>query len=341
MNECTFGNEHLRLQALQRYDVLDTAPEEAFDRITRLARTVLQMPIVLVSLVDRERQWFKSRQGMQAAQTPRNISFCTHTIQSNKLLMVPDTHADARFASNPMVSGPPHIRFYIGVPLRTREGHNIGALCSMDTKPRELTDDQIEMLKDLARLVMDELELRLLATTDSLTNAMSRRAFHEQAARDLTRCNADPRDLACLLIDADHFKSINDKYGHSGGDLVLQEMVSAWHSELNDSDYIGRVGGEEFAVMLPNTSLPAALNTAERLRRVVEDSKIASSSGEIRLTASIGVAMYGPDATTVENLLRNADIALYEAKARGRNRVISYKGMEAAAETPASHARCA
>jgi GAF domain-containing protein len=145
----------------QRCEVLDTEPEEAFDRITRLAKTVLQMPMVVVSLVDRDRQWFKSRQGVGATQTPRDISFCTHTIQDTRPLVVTDAHVDPRFAASPLVLGEPYIRFYIGVPLRSRDGYNVGALCSTDTKVRRLSGEQINVLEDLGRLVVDELELRV------------------------------------------------------------------------------------------------------------------------------------------------------------------------------------
>ncbi len=137
--ECNIGGEDARLAALHRYDVLDSQPEEAFDRITRLVKVVLEMPMVVVSLVDRDRQWFKSKQGVKAAETPRSISFCTHTIQGTKPLIVNDAHTDPRFANSPLVVGDPHIRFYVGVPLRSRDGYNVGALCSMDTKARDLS----------------------------------------------------------------------------------------------------------------------------------------------------------------------------------------------------------
>jgi GAF domain-containing protein len=162
MTLCNVGGESARLQALRHYDILDTEPEEAFDRITRLVKSVLQVPMAVVSLVDHDRQWFKSRQGVGASETPRNISFCTHTIEDTQTLIVSDARADARFADSPLVREEPHIRFYAGVPLRTRDGYNVGALCSMDTEVREPSREQIGLLEDLARIVMDELELRQL-----------------------------------------------------------------------------------------------------------------------------------------------------------------------------------
>ncbi|NNE84378.1 MAG: GAF domain-containing protein [Alphaproteobacteria bacterium] len=162
-NDPNDPNEVERLAALHRYGVLDTPAEEAFDRITRLAQSALRVPIVLVSLIDENRQWFKSKQGLDTPETARDISFCTHAIQQNEPLIITDALEDSRFRSNPLVTGAPNIRFYVGVPLRTPDGHNIGTLCAIDQKPRELTDDHIHILRDLASLVMDELELRRLA----------------------------------------------------------------------------------------------------------------------------------------------------------------------------------
>jgi GGDEF domain-containing protein len=259
-------HEEARLSALKAYQVLDTAPEETFDRITRLATTVLQVPIALVSLIDRDRQWFKSQQGLAASQTPRDISFCSHAIEQSEPLIVSDATLDPRFADNPFVTGEPHIRFYIGVQLVDRNGFNLGTICCIDSKPRTPTPAQIAILQDLARVVVDGLEMRLLATTDSLTGAMTRRAFLETAHRDIGLAKRHARPLTCALIDADHFKAINDTHGHAAGDQVLRRLVSACIHQLRSSDYICRYGGEEFAIILRETDLDAAFEVAERLR---------------------------------------------------------------------------
>jgi diguanylate cyclase (GGDEF)-like protein len=327
--QCNIGGEDARLTALHRYDVLDTQPEEVFDRITRLVKIVLEMPMAVVSLVDRDRQWFKSRQGVKAAETPRSISFCTHTIQGTKPLIVNDAHADPRFANSPLVTGDAHIRFYVGVPLRSRDGYNVGALCSMDTKVRDLTPEQVTVLEDLARLIVDELELRIQASTDALTGVMSRRAFSEQADREIARAGRYGSALSCALIDADHFKSINDTYGHGVGDLALEHLASLCSKELRISDCIGRIGGEEFAILLPETELGTAIEVAERLRKIIATTPLDVGGGRlIRLTASIGVAAYSQSTKTFDGLLSNADFAMYDAKNSGRNRVASYLGKE-------------
>ena len=149
-----------RLAALQRYAVLDTPAELEFDDFTQLAAQICQTPIALISLVDARRQWFKSRVGLDACETPRNISFCQHALHGPGLLEIPDARQDERFQNNPLVNGAPHIRFYAGAPLITPDGHNLGTLCVIDRTPRQLTPEQRDGLTRLARQVMAQLELR-------------------------------------------------------------------------------------------------------------------------------------------------------------------------------------
>lgn len=156
-------NEIARLQALRQLEVLDTPPEPRFDRITGIAQHLFEMPIVLISLIDSDRQWFKSRQGLDACETPRSISFCGHAILSDAILNVPDATLDVRFADNPLVIGAPDIRAYIGAPLRLESGLRIGTLCLIDRKPRMLDATALADLRHLADWVQDELQRVLLA----------------------------------------------------------------------------------------------------------------------------------------------------------------------------------
>ncbi len=324
MAYCEIDDEEARLETLHRYEVLDTKPEEAFERITRIARTLLEIPMVMVSLVDRHRQWFKSRQGLDISETPREISFCTHAIKSAQTFIVKDTHADPRFARSSLVIEEPYVRFYIGVPLRTRDGHNIGTLCAMDTKVRELRHEQIRMFEDLARLVVDELELRLLAATDSLTGAMTRRSFYERAQLDVERARRYFKSLSCAVIDIDNFKLVNDTHGHASGDRLVQHLVSICKSGLRASDYLGRIGGDEFAMMLPDTSLVDAFDVADRLRKGLAAAALAVSGTPLPVTVSIGIAEYIQPEASLDELLHDADAALYNAKSNGKNRVVCY-----------------
>jgi PAS domain S-box-containing protein len=151
------SDEASRIATLRGLNILDTPPEERFDRLTRLAQHMLNVPIAVVSLVDTNRQWFKSCQGLDASETPRNISFCGHAILEEQMLVIPDALLDPRFADNPLVIGAPHIRFYAGQPLKASNGSRLGTLCVIDSKPRQLSLSELNSLKDLAMLVENEL----------------------------------------------------------------------------------------------------------------------------------------------------------------------------------------
>jgi GAF domain-containing protein len=154
------ANEAARLEALRQYEVLDTESEEIFDDITRLAAYTCQTPIAVISFVDRDRQWFKARLGLDARETSRDCAFCAHAILQDMPMVVPDALADDRFCDNPLVASEPHIRLYAGAPLITPEGFKLGTLCIIDRSPRTLTAEQIDILNLLSRQVMALLDLR-------------------------------------------------------------------------------------------------------------------------------------------------------------------------------------
>lgn len=165
----------MRLAALTSYQVLDTAPERAFDNIAAIAAALFETPMALVSLVDRERQWFKARVGLDATETPRDVAFCAHAIRQDEPLVVPDAALDPRFAIYPLVTGRPHLRFYAGAPVLTPDGLPLGTLCVLDTRPRPagLTDGETAVLVSLARQVSSELEVRrLLAERDRMVDRL-------------------------------------------------------------------------------------------------------------------------------------------------------------------------
>ena len=153
-------NEAKRIKVLWQYDVLDTVPEEVFDELTDLAAHICGAPIALITMVDENRQWFKSKVGVNINQTGRDVSLCAHAILQNELFIIPDATKDERFKNNPLVTTSPKIRFYAGAPLVTPDGHGLGTLCVLDKVPRELTEDQKQALRVLARHVMTQLELR-------------------------------------------------------------------------------------------------------------------------------------------------------------------------------------
>lgn len=154
-------DEEARLQSLQEHNLLDTLPEEVYDDVTRLASEICGTPIALLTLIDEKRQWFKSKQGLGVDETPREDSFCAHTILNpNEVFVVPDARYDERFHDNPLTTGDPHVVFYAGVPVKDADGHALGSLCVIDSRPRELTDEKLEALKALAKLVNTHFRLR-------------------------------------------------------------------------------------------------------------------------------------------------------------------------------------
>jgi len=154
------ANEPERLRALRAYKILDTKPEERFDDLTKLAALICGVPISLISLIDTDRQWFKSKFGLDLQETPRAQAFCTHAIMQPDLFVVPDASKDERFKDNPLVTGDLHVRFYAGEPLAARDGHVLGTLCVIDRVPHTITEEQKEALKLVGRLVIANFELR-------------------------------------------------------------------------------------------------------------------------------------------------------------------------------------
>ena len=165
-------NEAGRVAALEKYAILDTDPEQSFDDLTLLASFICKTPIALISLVDEDRQWFKSRVGMDAKETSRDIAFCSTAILQSDVFVVSDALKDDRFRDNPLVVSDPHIRFYAGAPLINEDGYALGTLCVVDRAPRELAPDQKEALKALSRLVLAQLEFRrnLFLLKETLTD---------------------------------------------------------------------------------------------------------------------------------------------------------------------------
>lgn len=316
-------DEPARLAALKRLAVLDSEPEEPFENVVALVRTVLDVPMAAVSLLDEERQWFKARSGLDATETPRDVSFCTHAIRQREPMIIPDATKDPRFAANPLVLGGPEIRSYAGIPLQTPDGYNIGSLCAIDTRARNFSPSEIATLAKFARIVVDELELRRIAGRDQLTGAHTRRGFIERANQELERFRRYDRPASLTMVDIDHFKSINDTHGHPVGDKVLREFADRLRKAARPNDLLGRLGGEEFALLMPETSAEEAMAAADRFREEIAARVFTPAPGiELRVTASFGIAQADVGVADAEGWIAAADAPLYEAKRSGRNRCV-------------------
>jgi diguanylate cyclase (GGDEF)-like protein len=323
-------NEALRLQTLENYAVLDTPREQAYDDLVTLASAVCRTPIALVSLIDHERQWFKASVGLGTSQTPREQAFCAHAIlQPDQVLEVPDAQLDARFANNPLVTGDPNIRFYAGAPLVSSEGLAVGTVCVIDRMPRTLSGDERKALQSLARQVVAQLELRkamagleLQSMTDPLTSMWNRRSLDRMLRSAWEQFVLNGVPLSLVMIDIDHFKRVNDEFGHPAGDDVLAQVASVIRSQLEPGEAAARLGGEEFCVILPGRDAVRAQALAEAVRHGLR----AAAWAHRPVTASFGVASSdASDGSTPSVLLARADRALYMSKRAGRDRVTLFE----------------
>lgn len=347
------ANEDKRMQVLADYNILDSLPEQAYDDFARLASAICGTPIALITLLDDHRQWFKANVGLGVSETPRSQAFCAHAIMDpGEVMTVEDATLDQRFAANPLVTGDPGIRFYAGAPLVAPTGEALGTICVIDRQPRTLDATQREALEILSREIIVQLELRRsIATleqavldqekyvellqeyqrdiekvrvhlesqsvTDVLTGVKNRRSFDLTIEEEFMRAQARRTTLSLLMIDIDRFKSFNDDFGHPAGDEVIRSVAHLLQSEMRVSDSLFRYGGEEFAVVLPETTSKGAFVLAERFRRAVQRTPWPKRA----ITISIGVAATETNTVSPRDLLQSADQALYSAKQTGRNRV--------------------
>ena len=444
-------NETDRLATVAQYELKEDDSELHLDAIVELACKLFDVPIVLVSIVERSRQFFSARKGLDVCETGRDVSFCTHALELDDILVVPDAKLDSRFARNPLVLGDPFIRFYAGMPLVAPNGHALGTLCIIDRRPRNgLSAQDRQHLKELATLVLDKLEVRRLGVAHragqtrfeqiaatspdgilcanhqgqvTFWNAACERLFGFKAAqavgsslelivpqrmrgahgnglqrvaagetprllgttveldachedgrefpielslsmwqengqasfgaiiRDMTSRRADEERLfqlahidslsglpnrgvllsrmaecldhnepfALLMIDLDGFKDVNDTLGHRAGDQVVKEVAQRLLSCARSIDTVARLGGDEFAVLMPEEATLSEIEHAAQCMLKTVAAPMSVDAHLSHVTASIGIAMYPNDGADVGDLLSAADLAMYEAKAQGRN----------------------
>jgi diguanylate cyclase (GGDEF)-like protein len=309
------SDERERLAALARYEVLDSPPERAFDDIVRLASQICGTPVALMGLVDSDRLWYKARIGVPVEETDRDESFCSHTILQDEPLVVSDLKEDERFSDNPNVIGGPRVRFYAGAPLITEDGHALGTLCTLDTVPRTLSDDQTEALAALSRQVVAQLELgRLLdlsreeAMTDPLTGLGNRRRLSADLHERLVTATSE-EPLHLFLYDLDGFKQYNDTFGHSAGDTLLMRLSGRLTKAVSDEGLGYRIGGDEFCALVGGDR-----NRIEAIRGAVTSALTEHGDG-FSITASFGAATLPTEATTLRQAYQLADERMYAQKA--------------------------
>ncbi|MBN1379582.1 MAG: sensor domain-containing diguanylate cyclase [Gammaproteobacteria bacterium] len=314
------ADEAARLATLAALNILDTDPEERFDRYTRLAKKIFKVPISLISLIDQDRQWFKARLGLEATETPREVSFCGHAILGDETFVIKDAKADKRFADNPLVTQDPNIRFYAGRPIKAPDGNRIGTLCVIDQTPRDFDEEDLAALDDLAQLVESEFKITVETTTDELTGLTNRRGFRDIAKHVLTVCERTGIPASLLYFEIDNIKSINDKLGRQQSDRAIFEFAKILLDTFRISDIIARLGGDEFCVLLTGTDKTATMIPLNRLYALLDEFN-ARDSSPFELDISYGMVNYDRNQHhNISDLLVEADTLMYVHKKMRKTR---------------------
>lgn len=312
------GNETARLASLHALNILDTAFEERFDRISRFASQLFDVPIALVSLIDQDRQWFKSAMGLDVRETPRTISFCGHTILARQIMITPDAHKDHRFADNPLVLGEPFIRFYAGCPIYAENRLILGTLCLIDRRPRQLSDDDLAVFRDLTLMVEREIIKPELDELDAQTNISNRKGFSILAEKGLDLCARRNTPASLVFIELDKFNDADDKRGRAETKRKLVYFAEYINTRLEQSGLVARLGERQFVSLLINTS--AAEAELAMIKFKAETDILCQRELLLHpLRYSYGVAEFDAEKhSTVEKLITDADIVMYDNKKQQR-----------------------
>jgi diguanylate cyclase (GGDEF)-like protein len=329
----------LKLAKLHSLDPFYTPLEERYERITRLARRALSVPIAAITIVQGDRQWFKSVAGWQITELPMAKSLCAAVLKTGKPVIVKDTLEDLDLMNNPLVLRKPKIRFYAGYPINDSDGKTIGTFCVMDLKPREPDTKFGAALADLGEMAQRELfsveltnaqsalvaklgEARRQAMFDPLTRLWNRRGGIDFLNRALDEALKRDHTLGIFLADIDKFKRVNDQHGHQVGDEVLSRVASTIVGSVRPKDLVCRYGGEEFLVIVHDVDEKVCVEVAERVCDTVRSLPVRTRGATVRVTLSIGIAMRNRgDGITTHGLIEKADQALYSSKRAGRDRV--------------------
>lgn len=310
--------EHERLADVSILRILDTVAEERFDRFTRLTADLFEVPITMVSLIDHDRQWFKSVSGLPVQQIPRDLSFCSYTILEPESLIVPDTEADHRFRSHPMVQGDPGIRFYAGAVLRGPSRQPVGTLCLLDSKPRHFGERDRQRLLQFGQMVEHELhythqidamrkQVELAAYYDPLTGLPNRRLVHERLQQSIRLGVGRDQMLVVLFADIDRFSTLNRTLGRASGDAVLQEAGRRLRATCDPHWTVGRWQDDQFVVIAP-----VGAGYAHLAHIILEtfQAPFHCQGVEYPLSAHLGASSFPGDGDDAEALTEKAGAAL-------------------------------
>lgn len=334
--------EQQKSEVLQRYRILHGTNTQNAGHIAKAVAQAFGVPIVISALNERYRGWYQSAHGVPARGSEALELFCAHASLADAAFAVSDVRTEPYFARNDAVTGAPKVVFFAGAPLFDPGGKRLGTLCLIGQEPKTLNAAQVQMLESFAQIVSQDLclrsagryaivdlieaerekcELYNLAATDPLTRALNRRAFFRFAEREIFRSVRHGRTASVITFDIDHFKRVNDVHGHALGDRVLKRLAEVVSTCIRDEDLLGRLGGEEFAILLPETPLEGALSITARLCEAVRELRFDSPEGSFGITISVGISLPEAGELDISPALNRADKALYRAKRLGRDRI--------------------
>jgi diguanylate cyclase (GGDEF)-like protein len=297
--------------------IVGASPEERFDRLTRLACRVFDVASAVITLVDRDRQWRKSQYGADMQGSELHVSNFSDSVLQTGPLVVEDRLRDIHAVGNLRNNGDRSSLFCAGHPVHGADGSRIGTLCLFDPEPREFDDIDAALLADIAMMVDREFSLDECGTTDEITRISTRKGFIMVANYILPICRRNRQSGAVISIDLDGFKTINDTYGHQGGDAVLRHFAKILVTHFREADVVARIGSDEFTVLCTGVTAEQVSVSLDRLR--TEFTQSALSGAHPRLSWSAGVADFHPPSTvSIENLLRIADSRMLCEKSRNR-----------------------
>lgn len=314
-------HESQRLEDLYSLDILDTPPEERFDRITRLARSVFNTPVALVSLLDSDRQWFKSNQGLDASETPRCVAICDHAIRESSHLVITDLARDERFVQNPLVTEDPNLRFYAGAVLRSANGRPLGTLCVIDYVPRELSKQQITVLLEMAAMV--ERELNEGHRLETWRNSLLEQALYKQDGLPgeklfIDRCQqtlANVSNAAIIVVGINEYAlSILELPADQQAELD-RELAQRVASLFESAEHVGTLGNGRYAALIVLDDKESLKAASRQRKRYVGAKALQQEFAEPlkldgrRLYPTVGVSMFPENGKTLDQLLIKAELA--------------------------------
>jgi diguanylate cyclase (GGDEF)-like protein len=329
----------LKLAGLHALDLFYTPLEERFERLTRLARRALNVPVAAITVLNHEKQWFKSVNGWMVTELPLDRSLCTWTVKARGPVVIEDTRRDERTVRHALVASAPRFRFYAGVPLADEHGTAAGTFCLFDIKPRRMSADDRQLLADLGSLAQQELlserltaahaalisklgAARREAMIDPLTRLWNRRGATTLLDAALSTADLNREPVAIAMLDLDNFKYVNDRHGHQVGDEVLRKLGTRLVSAVRADDPVCRLGGDEFMVIMPGADLTTCEQVVNRLMSRLNEGPIPTRAGALPLRMSAGFSVREPgEKLNAELLIERTDRALMRSKSDGRNRI--------------------